>query len=59
YSLRWIPVHIAGAMLYFIPLVALLLSWFFLQEDISFIQGLGVFITILCVYILNKKYAIE
>ncbi|HFS3887506.1 TPA: EamA family transporter [Escherichia coli] len=49
----------AGAMLYFIPLVALLLSWFFLQEDISFIQGLGVFITILCVYILNKKYAIE
>ncbi|WP_247174595.1 DMT family transporter [Escherichia coli] len=59
YSLRWIPVHIAGAMLYFTPLVALLLSWFFLQEDISFIQGLGVFITILCVYILNKKYAIE
>lgn len=55
-SLRWLPVHIAGAMLYFIPLVALFLSWLFLDETFTFIQG-GVIVTVFSVYSLNKKYS--
>lgn len=56
HSLRWIQVHIAGVMLYFIPLVAILLSWFFLGEKISIIQAIGIMMTIVCVYVLNRSY---
>ncbi|HIE1976964.1 TPA: DMT family transporter [Escherichia coli] len=59
YSLRRIPVHIAGAMLYFISPVALLLSWLFLQEKISPVQWLGIIVTVLTVCIINRKYSAE
>ncbi|HHO5151787.1 TPA: EamA family transporter [Escherichia coli] len=55
--MRWLPVHIAGAMLYFIPLVALFLSWLFLDETFTFIQGVGFIVTVFSVYSLNKKYS--
>lgn len=57
YSLRWLSAHIAGIMLYFIPVVSLILSCFFLQEEISVIQGVGVIVTIMAVCFINKRYA--
>ncbi|OIN37178.1 hypothetical protein AO411_2026310 [Salmonella enterica subsp. enterica serovar Sarajane] len=57
HSLRWLPIHIAGAMLYFIPLVALLLSYFFLDEKITIIQGIGSILTVFCIYMINRKYS--
>lgn len=56
YSLKWLSVYVAGAMLYFIPLVSLFLSWLFLDESISFIQWLGVLLTVISVYVLNRIY---
>jgi threonine/homoserine efflux transporter RhtA len=44
--LRWLPVHLAGIMLYFIPLVALFLSWLFLDEQFTFLQGVGFIVTV-------------
>ncbi|MDK6290701.1 DMT family transporter, partial [Escherichia coli] len=58
-SLRWLPVHLAGIMLYFIPLVALFLSWLFLDEQFTFLQGVGFIVTVLSVYFLNRKYSEE
>ncbi|MGN9541701.1 EamA family transporter [Escherichia coli] len=43
-------------MLYFIPLVALFLSWLFLDEQFTFLQGVGFIVTVLSVYFLNRKY---
>ncbi|EKJ5694729.1 DMT family transporter, partial [Salmonella enterica] len=56
-SLRWLPVHIAGVMLYFIPVFALFLSWLFLGEKFTFIQVGGFIVTVLSVYFLNRKYS--
>jgi len=58
-SLRWLPVHLAGIMLYFIPLVALFLSWLFLDEQFTFLQVVGFIVTVLSVYFLNRKYSDE
>ncbi|EDA3259029.1 EamA family transporter, partial [Salmonella enterica subsp. enterica serovar Typhimurium] len=51
--------HLAGIMLYFIPLVALFLSWLFLDEQFTFLQGVGFIVTVLSVYFLNRKYSEE
>jgi len=56
HALRWIQVYIAGVILYFIPLIAILLSWLFLKESISPMQFAGIILTVSSVYILNKKY---
>ncbi|EGM1332120.1 DMT family transporter [Salmonella enterica] len=56
HALKWIEVHIAGFMLYFIPVIAVVLSYFFLGENVSFIQVIGIACTIASVYFLNKKY---
>ncbi|WP_235824838.1 MbeB family mobilization protein [Escherichia coli] len=45
--------------LYFIPLVALFLSWLFLDEQFTFLQGVGFIVTVLSVYFLNRKYSEE
>ncbi len=51
--------HLAGIMLYFISLVALVLSWMFLDEQFTFLQGVGFIVTVLSVYFLNRKYSEE
>ncbi|EHT8580869.1 EamA family transporter [Salmonella enterica] len=56
HALKWIEVHIAGFMLYFIPVIAVTLSCLFLGENVSFIQNVGIVFTIVSVYILNIKY---
>nr|WP_245608526.1 DMT family transporter [Stenoxybacter acetivorans] len=56
YSLKWIKVYIAGVMLYFIPITALILSYLFLEENISSMQITGIGMVIICVFLLNKKY---
>ncbi|ECU9164084.1 TPA: DMT family transporter [Salmonella enterica] len=59
HALKWTEVHIAGVMLYFIPVIAVILSYFFLGEKLSFIQVSGIILTIISVYILNRKYDSE
>lgn len=59
YSLKWVRVHIAGLFLYLIPAVALLLSWIFLQEKMTYIQLLGIVITITCIMVMNKKFSVD
>ncbi|UUM20828.1 DMT family transporter [Mycoavidus sp. SF9855] len=56
YSLKWVEVHIAGVMLYFVPVIALLLSWVFLDETLSAVQAAGVVLTIGSVFFLSRKY---
>ena len=56
HALKWVHVHIAGVMLYFIPLITLILSWLFLAEDITRGQILGILVTTISVYLLNKRY---
>lgn len=57
HSLKWIKIHVAGVMLYFIPVVAIFLSWYFLNEGINSLQILGVIITLISIGILNKIYS--
>ncbi|QPR27594.1 DMT family transporter [Edwardsiella hoshinae] len=56
HALQWIQVHVAGVMLYFIPVIALVLSWLFLGEIISIVQATGIIMTITSVFWLNRKY---
>lgn len=56
HSLKWVEVHRAGVMLYFIPVIALLLSWVFLDETLSAVQTSGVVLTVGGVFFLNRKY---
>lgn len=56
YALRYVAVHLAGVILYFIPVIALTLSWLFLGETINIIQGIGMILTIFAIYQLNRKY---
>ncbi|HFK8004317.1 TPA: EamA family transporter [Escherichia coli] len=41
------------------PLVALFLSWLFLDEQFTFLQVVGFIVTVLSVYFLNRKYSDE
>ncbi|MEY8712307.1 DMT family transporter [Mangrovibacter phragmitis] len=59
HAMKWVQVHIAGVMLYFIPVIALILSWVFLAEKITGVQTIGIIITIMSVYFLNSKYENE
>ncbi|EFN8078659.1 EamA family transporter, partial [Shigella sonnei] len=35
------------------------LSWLFLDEQFTFLQGVGFIVTVLSVYFLNRKYSEE
>lgn len=59
HALKLIQVHIAGVMLYFIPVIALILSWLFMGEVVSTIQAGGIALALCSMFFLNRKYGHE
>ena len=56
YSLAHIPASRAVSFLYFMPIIATLMGWFFLGEIMTPAAFLGGLLTILGVFIINRSY---
>lgn len=58
-SMKMIPVHIAGMMLYLVPVFSIILAWLALGERLTVIQLFGCLVILGAIAILNHQQAFE
>ena len=58
-SMKMIPVHIAGMMLYLVPVFSIMMAWLILGERLSSIQMFGCLVILGAIAILNHRQASE
>ena len=59
YALRKLPMTIVSMYAYINPLVAVLLGWLILDEQLTVRMGIAIVITVAGIYIVNRGYQLR